>query len=137
MVIWKSGRQHLHWHCIFSFFFCLTILSCWKSRTFLWYLLWLVNRYHYHIAKIVYLYDLLFIDPRKKGCLNFRITNNSENFWKLASKTSMMKFLLSIVVDLPGSFPKNCLEQLFCREPVDACFCIKELHSRSRIFENF
>ena len=38
----------------------------------------------------------------------------------------MVESVLSTLVDLPGSFPKSLLEQLFCREPVDACFCTKE-----------
>ena len=37
---------------------------------------------------------------------------------------------------LPRNFPKNCLKQLFCREPVDGCFCLKELHDR-RYLKNF
>ena len=42
----------------------------------------------------------------------------------------MVESLLSTLVGLPGSFPKSCLKQLFCRELLDACFCLKELHSR-------
>ena len=37
---------------------------------------------------------------------------------------------LSTLVGLPGTFPKCSLEQLSCKEPVSACFCKKELHSR-------
>ena len=42
----------------------------------------------------------------------------------------MVESVLSTLVGLPGSFPKSILEQLFCREPIDACFCTKELCSR-------
>ena len=42
----------------------------------------------------------------------------------------MVESVLSTLVGLPESFPKSILEQLFCREPVDACSCTKELCSR-------
>ena len=42
----------------------------------------------------------------------------------------MVESVLSTLVGLPGNFPKSTLEQLFCREHVDACFCTKELCSR-------
>ena len=42
----------------------------------------------------------------------------------------MVECMLNTLVGLPGSFPKNILEQLFCREPVDTCFCTKELCNR-------
>ena len=42
----------------------------------------------------------------------------------------MVESVLSALVGLPGSFPKSILEQLYCREPVDACFCTKEFCSR-------
>ena len=41
----------------------------------------------------------------------------------------MVECVLSTLVGLPRSFPKSILEQLFCRKPVDACFCTKELCS--------
>ena len=50
-------------------------------------------------------------------------------------KTSMVKYLSSTLADRPGSF-RRCLEQLFCRKPVSACFWRKELHSR-RYFRSF
>ena len=48
----------------------------------------------------------------------------------------MVESLLSTLGGLPGSFPKSCLEQLFCREPFNAWFCVKELHRR-RYLKNF
>ena len=36
-------------------------------------------------------------------------------------KTSMVEYFSSTLADLPGSF-RRCLEQLFCRKPVNACF---------------
>ena len=41
----------------------------------------------------------------------------------------MVKYFSSALADLPGSFSR-CLEQLFCRKPVSACFVRRELHSR-------
>ena len=48
----------------------------------------------------------------------------------------MVESVLSTVVGLAGCLPKSLLEQLFCREPVDASFCIKKLYSR-RYLKNF
>ena len=67
------------------------------------------------------------------GCLNFwkylsisiLKKSHSEVFWKLPSKTSMSESLLSTL----GSFSKSCLEQLFCEELVQTCFCKKEFHN--------
>ena len=56
--------------------------------------------------------------------------------WKLSSKKSMVESFLSTLEDLPEGFPKRCLQQLLCREPVSICFCKKELHSR-RYLRNF
>ena len=44
-------------------------------------------------------------------------------------KTSMVKYFSSELADLPRSF-RRCLEQLFCRKPVSACFWRKKLQSR-------
>ena len=45
----------------------------------------------------------------------------------------MVKYFSSTLADLAdlaaGSFSR-CLEQLFCRKPISACFLRKELHSR-------
>ena len=44
---------------------------------------------------------------------------------KLPSKASRVKPFLSTLEDLPGSFPKSCLELLFSREPDSTCFLIR------------
>ena len=45
----------------------------------------------------------------------------------------MVKYFSSTLAELPGSLGR-CLEQLFCRKPVSACFLRKELHSRRYYF---
>ena len=68
MDIWKSQHRHLGTSigigiAFFSFFV--------KKLEHLCGFLRLVNRCHYQLAKIVFLYDFLFIHP-EKGCLDFR-----------------------------------------------------------------
>ena len=41
-----------------------------------------------------------------------------ESFWIFSSKISTVEFFLCTNANLPVSFPKNCLEQLFCKELV-------------------
>ena len=55
----------------------------------------------------------------------------------LYEKTSMVEYFSSTLGDLPKSF-RQCLEQLFCRKRVNACFWRKELHNRRylRSFKN-
>ena len=53
-----------------------------------------------------------------------------DNFLKLPCKTSMVELFLSTLADFRGSFPKNCLGQIFCREPDSTYFCNKGLWSR-------
>ena len=48
--------------------------------------------------------------------------SSSKSFWKLPSKTSIVEFFLDTLAGLSGSFPKSCLEQIFCREPAGAAF---------------
>ena len=48
----------------------------------------------------------------------------------------IVQFFSYALAGLPGIFPKSFLEQLFCREPVSACFCKTELHS-TRYLINF
>ena len=40
-----------------------------------------------------------------------------------------MEPFLSTLAGLPGSFPENCLGQLFERRAYSACFCRKELQN--------
>ena len=40
----------------------------------------------------------------------------------------MMESFLSTLAGRHGKYPKIRLEQLFCKEPVNACFSLKELH---------
>ena len=48
--------------------------------------------------------------------LNFRklLQCFLETFQQLL-ETSEVEFFLSTLADLPGSFPQNCLEQVFCK----------------------
>ena len=57
-----------------------------------------------------------------------------KGFWKLPSKASMSESFLSTL----RSFPKNCSEQLLCKEPVSGSSCKKEFHStcKANIFIN-
>lgn len=65
-----------------------------------------------------FLYDFLFINQRRLFL-----------FYKKAAWTFASTRLLVHILGLPGSFPKCCLEEIFCGEPVSACFCRKELHN--------
>ena len=51
---------------------------------------------------------------------NHRFAYNKDfsrkGFWIIPSKISTVQFFLCTTVDLPVSFPKICLEQLFCKE---------------------
>ena len=86
----------------------------------------------------------------RKGYLRFRrhrrlyfekITapNISAYFAYFPREASRVEFFLHTLAGLPGNFRKSSLEQLFCREPVNACFSKKDLHSIliSGIFQNF
>ena len=74
--------------------------------------------------KYLFFYDTLFIYPKafisvlEKDFLNFR-RHLSIVFWK----TNYFEYFCK----LPSKMSRT--EQLFCREPVNACFCKKELHS--------
>ena len=56
-----------------------------------------------------------------------------------SSVSDSVESFFSTLSSLPGSFPKSCLEQLFCRRPVSACFCRKDslLNLTWGIFQNF
>ena len=52
-----------------------------------------------------------------------------ETFQQLL-ETSEVKSFLSTLADLPGSFPQNCLEQVFCKANLQASDSVKkDLHS--------
>ena len=59
-----------------------------------------------------------------------------ETFQQLL-ETSEVEFFLSTLADLPGSFPKNCLEQVFCKANLRVSASVKkDLRSR-RYLRNF
>ena len=59
-----------------------------------------------------------------------------ETFQQLL-ETSELESFLSTLADLPGSFPQNCLEQVFCKANLGASASVKkDLHSR-RYLKNF
>lgn len=82
---------------------------------------------------------------QKQGCLNFQEHpsiimipkySRTESFRKLLRKAFMMESFLSTISQLSEKFPKSCLNQLFCREPVSVCFCKSEPQNR-RYLRNF
>ena len=101
-------------------------------------------------CKYLFLYDFqfihlkAFIDILEKGYLNFWKhplivlwkVNWSECFCILSSKISRVESFSSTLSGLPETLPKSFFKQLFCREPVSAYFCKKELHSTC-YFRNF
>ena len=103
--------------------------------------------------KYSFLYDFLFIHTKasigviEKGYLRFwrhrqlyfeKVTapDISAYFASFPREASRVEFFLYTLAGLPGNFRKSSLEQLFCREPVSACFSKKELHS-IRYLRNF
>ena len=136
----KSQHRHWHRHCknlIFAF------RNFFEKIEHLCYFLCFVMTPGPFFYKQLFLYNFLLIHPntsiavtgkgylnfRKNHSLVFRKNNCSKNFCIFLSKTSKVESFLSTLAGLPGTFPKGCLEQLFCRKPVSACFCEKELHS--------
>ena len=63
-----------------------------------------------------------FLETRIHQC--FKQQSHPVNFWKLPSKTSMLKSFLSAL----GSFSKSYSGQLFCRETVCSYFCKNKFH---------
>ena len=93
-----------------------------------------------HCYNHLFLYDFLFTQSETSiGVLdlsNSVLKKITENFWKLCNKRLMLKSFKVHQQHFSGWVPKTYLEQLFCREPVSACFCKKEFHSR-RYLRNF
>ena len=94
--------------------------------------------------KSLFICDFLIIHPdkeKKKGLFeiskvpSFIVSENGcfENFWKLPCKRTMVVSFLVHFITLAGSyesFPKNDLEDMFCRKLFNACHCKKIIHSK-------
>ena len=135
----SSASQHhyhhwnRHWK---NFLFCLQKFF-WKNRSFLFFPVLSISTTLLQIfisLRFLFIHQKASIGVLEKGYLNFRkdpstgvLKNNCfENSCILLSKTSRVEFFLCILARLLETFPKSCLEQLFCREPFSTCFCKKE-----------
>ena len=107
--------------------FCLTNLIS-QNSTFIF------NTHRYFFLCLV-IYQPRFFTYSFRSICGFLEKRPFVNFWELFSNTSILESFLRTIAGLPGSFPKTILEQLFCKEPVGACFCKKELHSRHYLWE--
>ena len=121
-----TRHWHWYWHCK-NLIFVLQILIS-QNSTFIF------NTHRYFFLCLVICQPRFFTYSFRNIC-GFLEKRLFVNFWELFSNTSILESFLRTIAGLPGSFPKTILEQLFCKEPVGACFCKKELHSRHYLWE--
>ena len=118
-----SKSQHNYWHCKIVILLCKFLFFLKKQQILCLIHLNLVVQHHYHFAHVSIQVSIQRHPSEfyKTSCLNFQrypfisFLNKQllQFFRNILVKKSMVNSFLNTLADLPGNFPKRCLEKLF------------------------